>query len=63
MIDILQVNYIKHSSFDIANSKPQRWWGICNVPKSQLDFPQFLLEVLNFLLQIPNFQFCMFCVL
>jgi large-conductance mechanosensitive channel len=26
---------------------------ICNVAKSQLNFPQFLLEVPNFLLQVP----------
>ena len=31
---------------------------ICNVAKSQLNFPQFLLEVLNFQLQVPNFLFC-----
>jgi hypothetical protein len=29
--------------------------GICNVAKSQLNFPQSLLEVLNFLLEVPNF--------
>jgi hypothetical protein len=32
--------------------------GICNVDKSQENFPQFLLEVRNFLLQVPNFLFC-----
>jgi hypothetical protein len=31
---------------------------ICNVAKSQLNFPQFLLEVPNFLLQVPNFLYC-----
>jgi hypothetical protein len=31
---------------------------ICNVAKSQLNFPQFLLQVLNFLLQVPNFLLC-----
>jgi hypothetical protein len=68
---VLQVNYVKRSSFEFLNSLQfsllllqfkklhcKSLEEICNVAKSQLNFPQFLLKVLNFLLQVPNFLFC-----
>jgi hypothetical protein len=63
----VQVNYVKRSSFEFLNglgffSLPFQFKKnleeIFNVAKSQLNFPQFLLEVLNFLLQVPTFLFC-----
>jgi hypothetical protein len=67
----LQVNYIKRSSFEFLNwlqfsSLPLQFKklpsksleGICNVAKSRLNFPLFLLKVVNFLLQVPNFLLC-----
>jgi hypothetical protein len=67
----LQVNYVKRSSFKFLTwlqfssllSKFEKLpckslEGIFNVLKNQINFPQFLLEVLNFLLQVPNFLFC-----
>jgi hypothetical protein len=70
-LPFLQINYVKRSSFEFLNwlqfsslllqfkKLPcKSLEGICNVAKSQLNFPQFLLEVLNFLLQVSNFLFC-----
>ena len=53
-------NYVKRSSFELQFKKLpcKSLEGICNVAKSRLNFPQFLLEVLNFLLQVPSFLFC-----